>query len=259
MGDLDRHFAACNNAVLPGERLPFRMGSSLVGWVRRDFARALADFAPVSASADGVTLAAEAAGELEGIARSLSVAGWFRWRDEAFDVRAEPGGVVLGRVDRGALPAFGLLAEGVHVNGLVRRGGALFVWIARRAANKALDPGKLDHLVAGGVPAGMTPWETLIKEAAEEAGIGEEMAARAVKVSEIAYAMERPEGLRRDLLHCYDLFVPEDFVPHAADGEVEEFFLWPVERVLETVRETDRFKFNVNLVLIDLFRRNGVS
>ena len=45
----------------------------------------------------------------------------------------------------------------------------------------------------------------------------------------------------------------------AADGEVEDFFLWPIERVVETVRETDRFKFNVNLVLIDLFRRNGVS
>jgi hypothetical protein len=58
---------------------------------------------------------------------------------------------------------------------------------------------------------------------------------------------------------CYDLFVPEDFVPRAADGEVEEFFLWPIERVVETVRETDRFKFNVNLVLVDLFRRNGVG
>ena len=259
MDDFDRHFAACNNAVLPGERLPFRVGAALVGWVRPDFARALADFAAVSAGADGVTLAADAAGELEGIARALSEAGWFRWRGEAFDVRAEPGAAVLGRVDRGALPVFGLLAEGVHVNGLVRRGGGLFVWIARRAANKALDPGKLDHLVAGGVPAGMTPWETLIKEAAEEAGIGPALAGRAVKVSEIRYAMERPEGLRRDLLHCYDLFVPDDFVPRAADGEVEEFFLWPIERAVETVRETDRFKFNVNLVLIDLFRRNGLG
>jgi 8-oxo-dGTP pyrophosphatase MutT (NUDIX family) len=259
MGDLDRHFAACNNAVLPGERLPFRVGAALVGWVRADFARALGDFAAVSAGAEGVTLAADAARELEGIARALSETGWFRWRGEAFDVRAEPGGAVLGRVDRGALPVFGLLAEGVHVNGLVRRGDGLHLWVARRAANKALDPGKLDHLVAGGVPAGMTPWETLIKEAAEEAGIGEALAGRAVKVSEVAYAMERPEGLRRDLLHCYDLFVPEDFVPRAADGEVEEFFLWPIERVVETVRETDRFKFNVNLVLVDLFRRNGVG
>ena len=65
--------------------------------------------------------------------------------------------------------------------------------------------------------------------------------------------MERPEGLRRDLLHCYDLDLPEDFVPRAADGEVESFELWPIARVLQTVRDTDDFKFNVNLVLIDLF------
>ena len=67
--------------------------------------------------------------------------------------------------------------------------------------------------------------------------------------------MERPEGLRRDLLHCYDLVLPEDFVPHPQDGEVSGFELWPIEQVLERVRDTEEFKFNVNLVLIDLFLR----
>ncbi|MGH7189817.1 MAG: thiamine pyrophosphokinase, partial [Acetobacteraceae bacterium] len=70
-----------------------------------------------------------------------------------------------------------------------------------------------------------------------------------------AYVMERPEGLRRDRLHHYDLWVPEDFVPRAADGEVAGFSLWPLRRVLEAVRDTDAFKFNVTLVLIDLFLR----
>jgi len=36
---------------------------------------------------------------------------------------------------------------------------------------------------------------------------------------------------------------------------VESFELWPIERALATVRQTDDFKFNVNLVLIDLFLR----
>ncbi len=68
------------------------------------------------------------------------------------------------------------------------------------------------------------------------------------------------EGLRRDLLLCYDLALPEDFVPIAADGEVAQFALWPLARVLATVREGDAFKFNVNLVLIDLFlRRNLIA
>jgi len=74
-------------------------------------------------------------------------------------------------------------------------------------------------------------------------------------VGRITYAMERPEGLRRDLLYCYDLELPEDFTPRAADGEVEAFELWPIGRVMQTVRDSDDFKFNVNLVLIDLFRR----
>ena len=255
MDPFSRHIAACNNAVLPGGRLRFCIGAMQVGWVLPDLARALGDFAGVTVAADAVTLAEDAAGTFSEISRALADAGWFRWRDEAFDVRARAGGPVLARVDRGALPKFGVLSEGAHVNGLVRRDGLLFVWVARRAADKALDPGKFDHIVAGGVPAGMTPWQTLIKEAAEEAAIPPELAGQAVKVAEIGYAMERPEGLRRDLLHCYDLVLPEDFVPRPADGEVEAFYLWPIERVAETVRRTDDFKFNVNLVLIDLFRR----
>jgi hypothetical protein len=70
--------------------------------------------------------------------------------------------------------------------------------------------------------------------------------------------MARAEGLRRDLLHCYDLDLPEDFAPSATDGEVASFELWPIGRVLQTVRDTDDFKFNVNLVLIDLFLRRGL-
>jgi 8-oxo-dGTP pyrophosphatase MutT (NUDIX family) len=142
---------------------------------------------------------------------------------------------------------------------LVHRAGGLHVWIARRARNKLLDPGKLDHITAGGVPSGLTPEQTLVKEAAEEAAIPEALASQARRVATISYAMERPEGLRRDLLYCYDLALPEDFVPRAADGEVESFELWPIERVFETVRDTDDFKFNVNLVLIDLFERLNLS
>jgi 8-oxo-dGTP pyrophosphatase MutT (NUDIX family) len=251
-----RHIRACNNARLPGDRLAFRIGDAVVGWVKPAFGARLAEFPEVRTDAGGVTLADGEA--LPAISRALSEAGCYRWRREAFDIRAEPDGPVLARLDRGALPSFGVLAVGVHVNGLVRRADGLHVWIARRAADKQLDPGKLDHIVAGGVPSGLTPGETLVKEAAEEAGISQSLAEQAAPVAEISYAMERPEGLRRDLLHCYDLELPEEFRPHAADGEVEAFELWPIARVMRTVRDTDDFKFNVNLVLIDLFRRQGL-
>lgn len=195
---------------------------------------------------------------LPDLARALSDRGLYRWRSEAFDVRATPDSPPLAQIDRGAIPSFGLLSVGVHVNGLVRRPDGLYLWTGRRAADKALDPNKLDHLTAGGVPAGLTPDQTLVKEAGEEAAIPPALAHQARLVGRIAYTMERPEGLRRDCLLCYDLAVPDGFTPHPTDGEVAVFELWPIRRVLETVRDTDDFKFNVNLVLIDLFLREGL-
>jgi 8-oxo-dGTP pyrophosphatase MutT (NUDIX family) len=251
-----RHLRACNNARLPGGRQAFRIGAAQVGWVKPPLAEALAGFPAVSTEPDGVTLHDAAA--LPTIARALSERGCYRWRREAFDVRATPDGPVLTQIDRGALPSFGIAAVGVHVNGLVRRADGPHLWIARRAADKLLDPGKLDHIVAGGVPAGLSPAETLVKEAGEEAAIPASLARQATQVALISYAMERPEGLRRDRLHCYDLDLPEDFRPHAADGEVESFELWPLARALTGVRDTNDFKFNVNLVLIDLFLRQGM-
>jgi 8-oxo-dGTP pyrophosphatase MutT (NUDIX family) len=256
---LARHFAACNNVNLPGERIAFAIGTTQVGWVRPEVARALAGLPGMTVAATGATLAADAAATLPAIGRRLAEQGFCRWRGEAFDVRANADGPVLATLDRGALPVLGVLAFGAHLNGLVRRANGLHLWVARRAANRPLDPGKLDHLVAGGVPAGMTPRETLVKEAAEEAGMPPALVARAEQTGMISYAMERPEGLRNDRLICYDLELPEDFAPRPADGEAAGFELWPMARVLERVRDTDDFKFNVNLVLIALFQRLGLA
>jgi 8-oxo-dGTP pyrophosphatase MutT (NUDIX family) len=187
----------------------------------------------------------------------LADGGVFPWRDEAFDVRAEIGQPVLSQIDRGALPLFGIIAEGVHINGLVQTADGLHLWLARRAADRPLDPGKLDHLAAGGIPAGLDARQTLVKEAQEEAGLPQALAETALFRGLIRYTMERPEGLRRDALHCYDLILPESFTPSPMDGEAAGFELWPIGRVLEAVRDSDVFKFNVNLVLIDLFLRTG--
>lgn len=260
MDGFRRHILACNNTDLPGGRLRFRIDDALVGFVGHDLARALT-FWPrhVHFDRDGISVrGGRHAAALERIARDLAAHGHFRWRDEAFDIRAFPDGPVLGRIDRGALPAFGMLACGVHLNGLVRRADGTHLWVGRRAAHKTLDPGKLDHIVAGGIPAGLTPDQTLLKEAEEEAGMDPALAARARKVSEVAYAMARPEGLRRDHLYCYDIELPEDYTPRPNDREVERFELWPLARVYEEVRDGDAFKFNVNLVLIDLFIREGM-
>ncbi len=238
-----RHVAACNNAEIPGGRTPLSLGGTPVGWV----SPAVLD---VIGGTDFLDLRWPAA--------ALAGAGLCRFRDEAFDVRATPEGPGLGVVDRGALPALGLLALGVHLNGLVQRDDGPWLWVARRAASKALDPGKLDHLAAGGVSSGMTPWQTLMKEAEEEAALPTALCRCADPAGTIDYAMARAEGLRRDRLYVYDLWLPESFVPRPADGEAESFELWPLAAALDRVRRTDDFKFNVNLVLIELFKRHGL-
>ncbi|MEJ1977386.1 MAG: NUDIX domain-containing protein [Acetobacteraceae bacterium] len=166
--DLQRHVRACNNAVLPGRRLPFRLGAAQVGWVLPEHADLLA---ARGVRRDGAALVLDDPAALPALARSLADAGVCRWRDEAFDVRAEPGGAVLAQVDRGALPLLGIMAVGVHLNGLVRRADGLHMWLARRAADRPLDPGKLDQMVGGGIPAGLDPAQTLAKEAEEEAAL----------------------------------------------------------------------------------------
>jgi 8-oxo-dGTP pyrophosphatase MutT (NUDIX family) len=257
-GALARHIHACNNADLPGRRLPLYLNEARVGFILPELADALAGFSAIERTEQAVVLHDPAA--LDPIAAAVAAQGFGRRRREMFDVRADsdPDGVPLTQIDRGALPAFGVTATGVHVNGLVQRADGVWLWVARRAADKALDPNKLDHIVAGGVCAGMTAEETLVKESEEEAAIPEALAATAQRVGTITYALERFEGLRRDRLICYDLWLPEDFVPNPADGEVAGFELWPLERALNTARETDDFKFNVTLVLIDLFLRRGM-
>ena len=252
MDELMRHVSTAHALRLPGHYRVLRLGAEPVGFVTAAVAERLVVMGCGESGGDVVMSGGDALARCEA---GLAAAGLFRLRGEAFDVRAVPGGPVLARVDRGALPCLGIAAEGVHVNGLVRGHDGWRLWVAKRSASKALDPGKLDQLVAGGICAGMDAAETLVKEAAEEAGISEALARQARFVGVINYAMERPEGLRRDTLHCYDLELPADFVPVAQDGEVESFSLMRIADAAALARNTDAFKFNVNLVLAALFER----
>lgn len=251
LADIDQ----CHSAVLPGARLLFYAGPHQIGYVKPDLAAKLRALAPeIALSADRLTMPETLLPRLN----ELAVAVGLSMRHENFDICATPGGPVLGVLDRGAVPSFGTLGMGVHMNGLVRGPDGVRLWVAKRAANKKLDPGKLDHLVAGGVPAGYTPFETLLKEAEEEAGLSEALTRQAREVGQFRYNMERPEGLRRDKIYVYDLEVPADFSPQAMDGEVESFDLWPLAQVRDVLLTTDSFKFNVVLVLVDLLLRHGL-
>ncbi|MGC9268762.1 NUDIX domain-containing protein [Acidiphilium sp.] len=246
--------AGCRNAVLPGDRLTLAIGGAPVGYVRPALGAALGGFA--TRTENGLVIDPRDAVHFNEVAHALAPQFGYRIRGEDFDVRSRVEGPVLAILDRGALPAFGVIGLGVHMNGYCRRRDGIYLWIARRSASKKLDPGTYDNLVGGGISAGMTPFETLVKEAAEEAAMPATIIAEAREVSRIAYSMERSEGLRRDVLVCYDLEVPDDFEPQPVDGEVESFQLVPLAAVPALVARKGAVKFNVNLVLIDFLLRH---
>lgn len=249
----------------PDGYLPFRVGAAHAGLMTPEFAQHLGRFDDVfEVGATEIrlvdtfdtppsrTVAVESV--LRELSRTSVIDGW---RNEPYPVAIYPEASPLFLIERAAVPLFGIYGSGVHVNGFVGRGNDMQMWIGRRSLDKPTAPGKLDQIVAGGRSADHGIIETLIKESGEEANIPRELAAQAVAVGAITYCTERPEGLRRDVLYNFDIELPADFVPENTDGEIAEFYLWPIAWVIETVRETDDFKFNCALVVIDFLIRHG--
>ncbi len=259
------HISHCNNANLSAF-LPLTVGASRIGWVHHELGNEVGRWPETFTISELSVALAPHANDFE--TRSAAVEPALRafadqglitgWRDEPYPVMKEWGDNPLMQIERAACPTLGVRAWGVHVNGYVRRGDHLFMWVARRAANKPTYPRMLDNMVAGGQPIGIDLRANLIKEAAEEASIPPEISQQADAVGMISFVHQQPEGLQPDQMFCYDLELPEGFTPHNADGEVEEFALWPIAQVAETVRDTSEFKYNCNLVIIDFLIRHGM-
>ena len=74
----------------------------------------------------------------------------------------------------------------------------------------------------------------------------------------VTYCVETEHGLKADTLFNYDLELPADFRPRSNDDEVEDFYLWPIEQVMEAVRDSQEFKPNCALVIVDFLIRHGL-
>jgi isopentenyldiphosphate isomerase len=264
MAFLDR-IRECNTHDLADFR-PFVVAGQRVGWVRHAFAEKLARFRDtfdvvgeavrLSDRLDDFEARSDA---LDAVVRALEAEKVIRGRrDEYYPVSTSFAAVPLARIERAAIPPFGVRAYGVHMNGYVRKADGIHMWIGRRAKDKHTYPGMLDNTVAGGQPMGIGLLENLVKECREEAAIPEALARRAVPVGAITYCMAAEDGLKPDVQFCYDLELPPDFVPRNTDGEIGEFMLWPIAKVAEIVRDTQEFKFNCNLVIIDFLVRHGL-
>lgn len=250
----------------PENYRPFVVGRRKVGLADHAFVAALVSYPDIfTVTDDALTLSpsldtpAARTEAVAGVLESLRAEGLFPgWRGEHYPVSEGFHLPPLLTIERATVPRFGTMGYGVHLNGYVIKVGVLHMWVGKRSMQKPTGPGKLDQVVAGGQPVGLSVWENLMKECGEEAGMTAKLAATARPVGTVSYLTERDEGLRHDVLFNYDIVLPAAFEPTPTDGEVDAFYLWPLEDVIERIRETDDFKFNAALVIIDFAVRHGV-
>lgn len=213
------------------------------------------------------------------------------WRNELYPIRSSFNSVVHFSIERAAANLFGIKTFGSHMNGYcieqcssntnsqMLQSKPTHMWIAKRSLSKSAYPGKLDNLVAGGISTDLTVKQTMIKECQEEAGIPIHCLDNLKQCSMIEYARmsndrqalhselltqshetEVVDGIlvfKHGLQFIWDLQLPNDFIPHNEDGEVEQFEKLTIQQVMHLVAFTDSFKWNCNLVIIDFLLRHG--
>lgn len=219
--------------------LVLRAGEHAFGRVNAARAARLAGFDRTFVhTGDGLALRPELDNEarrsaaLESVARRLAEEGALTaWRDERYAVGSRDGAVELFTLERAAARYFGVRTRAIHVNGATQANGAAMMWIARRSATKSIDPGMLDNMVGGGVAAGLSAADVLVKEAWEEAGLSPALASTARAVSELHVFRAQPDGIQDEVILAHDLVLPDGFVPVNQDGEVAGFQAAPVQRM----------------------------
>ena len=252
----------CNNAQLD-QYLPFIIDNYHVGWIKREHRIVLQAWLDPQQN-DNIRLVS-AHNSLESRSQLLAEISSLLQQQkhirplmqELYPVSLAHRNYVIALVDRVAAAFFGIRCYGQHLNGYVKAGDQIKMWIGRRARDRGVEPGKLDQLVAGGLPHAISPTDNLIKECYEEAGIKASLARQATAVGTLSYVAQSTIGLKPDTLYLYDLELPRDFQPVCTDGEVEEFYLISLEEVANLVSETSEFKLNCNLVVIDFLLRHG--
>lgn len=176
-------------------------------------------------------------------------------------------GRLVATIDRNLAPYFGIDSIGVHLLCFVKEKSTdedetpqISLWMAQRSATKSSFPLKWDPTVAGGQPMELLHHENMMKEADEEAGIPSGMSRKATSVGCLSQMTCKADGscMKYSKYHVWDLQVSGEFQPHAKDGEVQSFELWGVEELLYEVKEGDKLRPAMRLVVTDFLIRHGV-
>lgn len=226
------------------------LGEMPLGWLKPDHDAALAHELTDTVLSDGQRIwqaaqwtVAQRSQALQAAAQRLHAQGLIRgWRDELYCYWGDTGGQPHPglpehfRLERAAFRFLGLRSHAVHINGFTPDGR---MWCGRRALSKATDPGRLDNLAAGGLPAGETVLDCALRELYEEAGLPESLARQVQPAGHITTARMEAEGWHEETLLVFNLQIPPDVQPHNTDGEVSGFECLSPDEVMQRIVARD--------------------
>jgi 8-oxo-dGTP pyrophosphatase MutT (NUDIX family) len=255
-------------AAPSGRYRPFCVGTVIVGWLDDARADTLAGFRGIFdvetariTFKSGLVDCSSRTAALEEVTRALSAESHLSaWRDERYAVANRFEGEPIFLIERAAARFFGIKTYAAHVNGVVAGQDGVRMWIARRSALKAIDPGMLDNLVGGGIAAGATVRSTLVKEAWEEAGIPADVAAKSQFAGDVRICRGQPDGLQRETIFVHDLWLVPDFLPDNQDGEAVEHRLVDLPQAAALIAHQqgpDAVTADASLVILDFLLRRG--
>lgn len=189
------------------------------------------------------------------VAQTLRAADCLRgWRDELLNVDAQA--LRLGVIERAAMRPLGLLTQAVHLNAWTPDGR---LWVARRALNKATDPGMWDTLVGGLAGSGEDLEQALLRECGEEAGLDPGQLTQRTPLRTVLRMHRRlPEGYQvEDLLTSTCVLAP-DCRPANRDGEVMEITTLSVPQAVQRI-EHEEFTLEAALVILEDIMRHRAA
>ncbi|KAF2163219.1 hypothetical protein M409DRAFT_26265 [Zasmidium cellare ATCC 36951] len=169
-------------------------------------------------------------------------------------------------VERFAASLFGITTRGAHLVAYSKTPeGEMKLWIQRRSAHLYTYPNMLDSAVAGGVKSGVSPFETIVQEADEEASLSKDFVRQHAKSKGVLSHMgltgkgfPGEQGLvTPDYIYVFDIQLPPDVKPKPYDDEVDCFYCMSIDEIKKALFAGD-FKPDSGAVIVDFLIRNSV-
>ncbi len=190
-----------------------------------------------------------------------------KWTGERFPIFG-PHREIIVTVERTAATLLGIAIYGVQLIMYREEPEGIFIWAARRSATKVLYPNCLTVTVGGSLPAGETPFECLIRESHEEAGLSADLIRSTAKAAgTISYVTatdtKTTSGgeaglIRAEVQYIYDMKVGPEVVPKPNDQEAAGFDLYSVEQIKKAIDDGEFSPGNACFYL-DFFIRHGLT